>query len=220
VKRAVPRALAFGLVAIGVLTALPARAEEEAPLSAGAYIRSVGKLKVGDPVPSFRAKDIYGKEVCLEDLIRSGRKPVLAFWSMFCLACVQKFNAMVTVQGRLADRGIAVISVNTDGEYRKGEQTVRDFIADFEKRNGVKTNFPVLYDERNWLPQALNIEFLPTIVTVGPQGRVAGIYQQFQEKAEADIIAGIENLALDLLRLYPTAAPAEGSGAVPCPTGK
>ena len=219
-KGAVPRALALGFVALAVLPVLPARAEETAPPSAGAYIRPVGTLKVGDIVPPFRAEDIYGKEVCLEDLIRSGRKPVLAFWSMYCLACIQKFNAMVTVQARFADRGIAVISVNTDGEYRKGEQTVRDFIADFEKRNGVKTNFPVLYDERNWLPQTLNIEFLPTIVTVDPRGRVAGIYQQFREKAEADIIAGIEKLALDLLQLYPAAAPAAGSGAVPCPSGK
>ena len=216
-REAVVLALALGLAA---LCAHPARGAEAVSPSAGAYILPVGKLKVGDPVPSFRAKDIYGAEVCLEDLLRSGRKPVLAFWSMYCLACIQKFNAMVTVQGRYADRGIAVISINTDGEYRKGEQTVRDFIAGFEKDHTVKTNFPVLYDERNWLPQTLNIEFLPTIVTVDPQGRVAGIYQQFRETSEADIIAGIEKLALDLLRLYPAAAPAAGSGTAPCPDGK
>jgi alkyl hydroperoxide reductase subunit AhpC len=200
-----------------ILPVLPARAEEAVPLSSGAYIRAVGVLKVGDTVPAFRAKDIYGAEVCLQDLITSGRKPLLAFWSRYCLACIMKFNAMVTVQSRFADRGIAVISVNTDGEYQHGEQTIRDFIAEYEKEHAIKINFPVLYDERNWLPQALTIEFLPTIIAVDPQMRVAGIYQEFGEAGEARIIAGIESLARDLLALYPAGSPVAAPGGSSCP---
>lgn len=216
------RGAAVAAVAICTLltAAGPVRAEDAVPLSAGAYIRSIGKLKVGDHVPVFRAKDIYGVEICLEDLIKAGRKPVLAFWSMYCQACIQKFKAMVTVQNRFADRGIAVISVNTDGEYLKGEQTVRDFIAANEKENGFKVNFPVLYDERNWLPQALNIEFLPTIIAVDPQGRVAGFYQKFSEGSEAAIISGIEEMALDLLALSPPATPGAAPAAAADPDSK
>lgn len=190
----------------------PARAENPEPLSAGAYIIPVGKIKAGDRVPEFRAKDIYGVEVSLGEMIKAGRKPLLAFWSMYCQACIEKFKAMVAVQARFADRGIAVISVNTDGEYQKGEQTIRDFIAELESKNGFKVNFPVLYDERNWLPAAMNIEFLPTIVTVDPRERVGGFYQKFSEASEAEILAGVEILARELLALYPDAAPIAAPG--------
>jgi alkyl hydroperoxide reductase subunit AhpC len=203
-----------------LLPGLSAQAGEQAPHSAGAYIRAVGQLKVGDAVPAFRAKDIYGAEVCLQDLLASGRKPLLAFWSVYCKACVDKFNAMVTVQSRFADRGIAMISVNTDGEYQKPEQEIRDFIADYEKKNAVKINFPVLYDERNWLPQNLKVEFLPTIISVDPRGRVAGFYQKFDEANEAEIVAGIEGLARELLALYPAGVPAAAPGVAPCPENK
>jgi peroxiredoxin len=203
-----------------LLPGLPARAAEQAPHSAGAYIRAIGQIRVGDPVPAFRAKDIYGAEVCLQDLLASGRKPLLAFWSVFCKACVEKFNALVSVQSRYADRGIAVISVNTDGEYQKSEQAIRDFVADYEKQNAIKINFPVLYDERNWLPQALMIEFLPTIISVDPRGRIAGFYQKFDEANEAEIVAGIEGLAKELLALYPPGAPAAATGTAPCPDKK
>lgn len=190
-----------------------ARASDQAPLSAGAYILSAGKLKAGDRVPAFRAKDIYGVDVSFEDLIASGRKPLLAFWSMYCQACTEKFKAMVTVQARFADRGIAVISINTDGEYRRGAQEIRDFIARYEREHGFKVNFPVLYDERNWLPAAMGIEFLPTIVTVDPQHRVAGFYQKFGETTEEAILSGIESLARELLAIPPGKDPAPAGGA-------
>jgi peroxiredoxin len=216
-RRAIVAALVLCTV---VLPAVAARAEEAVPHSAGAYIRPIGQIKIGDPIPPFRAKDIYGAEVCLQDLLASGRKPLLAFWSIFCQACVEKFNALVSVQSRFADRGIAVISVNTDGEYQKGEQAIREFIADYEKTHALKINFPVLYDERNWLPQALKIEFLPTIISVDPRGRVAGFYQKFDEANEAEIIAGIEGLAKELLALSPPGAPAAAPGIAPCPADK
>lgn len=193
----------------------PAYAGKPEPLSAGAYILSVGKLKVGDRVPEFRAKDIYGVDVCLGDLITSGRKPVLAFWSMYCQACIEKFKAMVAMQTKFADRGLAVISVNTDGEYQKGEATIRDFIADYERKAGFKVNFPVLYDERNWLPAAMNIEFLPTLVTIDPQGRVAGFYQRFGEANETAILAGVEAMVRELLALYPAGLPVLPAAAPP-----
>ena len=75
----------------------------------------------------------------------------------------------------------------------------------------------MLYDERNWLAQALRIEFLPTIISVDPRGRVAGFYQKFDEKGEAEIVAGIEGLVRELLTLYPPGAPVPNTEIAPCP---
>jgi peroxiredoxin len=194
-----------------------AAAAADGPPSAGAYILSTGRLRAGAPVPGFHARDIYGTVVCLEDLMRSGRKPLIAFWSVYCKACVQKFNAMIAVQKKYGQQGVTVISVNTDGEYKRGEQEIREFIADYERRHSVTINFPVLYDERNWLPQAMNIEFLPTIVTLDPQSRVLEFYQKFSEVDDEDILRGIAGLAERMLAAYPAAGPPAEPAPSSCP---
>ena len=112
-------------------------------------------------------------------------KILLVFWSIYCQSCIEKLRALVAVQERYGPEGVKIISVNTDGEYGHGADAVRRFIAEFEAKNKLALNFPVLYDEKNPLPQALQIEFLPTIVSVDPDGRVLNIYQKFDESSDA-----------------------------------
>jgi cytochrome c biogenesis protein CcmG, thiol:disulfide interchange protein DsbE len=181
--------------------AVPCRAADAGAPSAGAYILSTGKMRRGDLVPRFQAVDIYGAEIDLEGLLRSGKRPLLAFWSMYCKSCVEKFDSMILLQSRYASQGLAVVSINTDGEYRRGPKVVRDFIADYERRSGRKVNFPILYDERNWVAQAMSIEFLPTIVTVDEVGRIGSFYQSFGEHSEGEILAGLEGIVRQALRL-------------------
>jgi alkyl hydroperoxide reductase subunit AhpC len=184
--------------------------------SAGSYILPAGQLRRGDLVPRFQAVDIYGVDVDLAGLLKAGKHPLLAFWSMYCKSCVDKFDAMTTLQSRYASQGLVVISVNTDGEYRRGPQVVRDFIADYERRRGVRINFPILYDERNWVAQSMNVEVLPTIVTVDEVGRVGGFYQSFGQNRETEILAGLEELVRKSLHLAaargePDAPPVPGA---------
>jgi len=192
--------------------ATPCRGADAPAPSAGSYILPSGQLRRGDLIPRFQAVDVYGVEVDLEGLLRAGKHPLLAFWSMYCKSCVDKFDAMTTLQSRYASQGLVVISINTDGEYRRGPQMVRDFIADYERRRGVRINFPVLYDERNWVAQAMNVEVLPTIVTVDEVGRVKNFYQSFGQHRESEILAGLEDLVRQSLHL-----PAAGAAVVAAP---
>lgn len=205
------------LAALSAVLPAAAAAISDGTLSAGAYIASTGQLRTGASVPNFHARDIYGTVLCLEELMRSGRKPLIAFWSIYCEACVQKFNAMIAVQKKYGDQGVTVISVNTDGEYKRGEQEIREFIAAYEREHDVKVNFPVLYDERNWLPQALGIEFLPTILTVDPKSRVLESYQKFTEIDDAEINRGISGLAERMLAAYAAAGPVTLPATSTCP---
>jgi len=198
------------LVLLLLLGAAPPCRGADAPApapSAGSYILPAGQLRRGDLVPRFQAVDIYGVEVDLEKLLRAGKHPLLAFWSMYCKSCIDKFDAMTTLQSRYASQDLVVISINTDGEYRRGPQMVRGFIADYERRRGVKVNFPILYDERNWVAQAMNVEVLPTIVTVDEAGRVGNFYQSFGKtsrpgvSAEQEVLAGLEDLVRQQLHL-------------------
>lgn len=193
---AVRRGIILSVPFLVFLVAAGARADSS---NLGAYIRPVGGIKIGDPVPDFHAKGIFGEDLDLGTLVKYEKKIVLAFWSMYCSACIEKFNSMIAIQKKYEYSGLLVISVNTDGEYRKGEQTIRDFIGEYEKKQGVKVNFPVLYDETNWLALAMNIDFLPTIITVDDEGKVHRIYRRFGESTEEEILAGIEEIVQDLL---------------------
>jgi thiol-disulfide isomerase/thioredoxin len=168
-------------------------------LEVGAYIIPVGGVKVGDLVPVFHAKGIHGEDLDLSALLQSDKRIVLAFWSMYCSACLEKFSSMIAIQEKYKGAGLEVISINTDGEYRKNEQTIRDFISNYEEKQGAKVNFPVLYDESNWLALAMNVNFLPTIITVDGRGKVHNIYRRFGEESESEIFEGIEKIVQELL---------------------
>jgi alkyl hydroperoxide reductase subunit AhpC len=182
-----------------LLTFLLPSAALSGSLEVGAYIIPVGGIKVGDAVPVFHAKGIFGEDLDLSTLLKSDKRIVLAFWSMYCAACLEKFSSMITIQEKYRGEGLEVISINTDGEYRKSEQAIRDFISSYEEKQGAKVNFPILYDESNWLALAMNVNFLPTIVTVDKQGKVHNIYRRFGEENESEILQGIESIVQELL---------------------
>jgi alkyl hydroperoxide reductase subunit AhpC len=167
-----------------------------------------GGLLIGAPIPPIRARGIMGRNIDLRGMLAQRSKLLLVFWSMYCKSCVEKFRALVAIQERYGPEGVKIISVNTDGEYGHGPDAVRRFLAEFEQKNQLKVNFPVLYDEKNPLPQALQIEFLPTIVSVDPDGRVLNIYQRFDETSDATIYAGIEGIVRQMLERFAARAPA------------
>jgi alkyl hydroperoxide reductase subunit AhpC len=167
------------------------------------YVMDPGQLQIGVRIPAFKARGLFGKEVDFQALVQSGRPVVLAFWSKYCKACVEKFSALVAVQTKYEPQGLQVISVNTDGEYREGEARIRELLGAIEAQRKIKINFPVIYDEHNWIPHALGINFLPTIITVDSQGRVLDIYQKFDEAGEAEILAGIEEIVKKAMATVP-----------------
>jgi alkyl hydroperoxide reductase subunit AhpC len=189
--------------------AVPAKAEtDNVTFYSGVYVMDPSQIRIGMRVPGFKARGIFGKEVDFEALVQSGRPVILAFWSRYCKACVEKFSALVALQTKYEPQGLQVISVNTDGEYRAGESTIREFMGSIESQRKIKINFPVIYDESNWIPHALGINFLPTIIAVDSQGRVLDFYQKFDEAGEDEIMAGIEALVQKAVATAARNAPA------------
>ena len=198
------------VLGLSLLTvAVPARAEtDDVTHYSAVYVMDPSQIQIGARVPPFKARGILGKGVDFEALVQSGRPVILAFWSKYCKACVEKFSALVALQTKYEPQGLQVISVNTDGEYREGEATIREFLGVIEAQRKIKINFPVIYDDKNWIPHALGINFLPTIIAVDSQGRVLDFYQKFDEAGEAEILAGIEALVQKAVATTTRSAPA------------
>jgi len=198
--------LVAALCASLVPVAVPARAEtDKVTRYSTVYVMDPSQIKIGARVPAFSAKGVLGQGVDFEALVQSGRPVILAFWSKYCKACVEKFSALVALQTKYEPQGLQVISVNTDGEYREGEAKIREFLGALEAQRKLTINFPVIYDDRNWIAHAVGINFLPTIIAVDPQGRVLDFYQKFDEASEAEIQAGIEALVRKAVAAAPAA---------------
>lgn len=154
------------------------------------YIASEDTLEKAVKIPSFDFLDLGGDTVSSTEIL--GDKAILiAFWSMYCRACVEKFGALVEIRRQYSPETIEIISVNTDGEYRLPDEAIRDFIKGLETRENFKLNFPVVYDRENTLAKQLGIIFLPAIIAVDTEGNIIGTYRRFSEDSDEEIIRGI-----------------------------
>jgi thiol-disulfide isomerase/thioredoxin len=214
VRRAATLVTVFGVSLLTPALHEHAKAADATDYS-GVYVMDPDQIRIGARVPAFKARGVSGKEVDFEALVQGGRPVILAFWSRYCKSCVEKFSALVALQAKYAPQGLQVISVNTDGEYRVGEPAIKDFLGTIESRHKIAINFPVIYDDNNWIPHALGIKFLPTIIAVDAQGRVLDFYHRFDEADEAEIQAGIEAIVVKAVATAPRTAPATPAPANP-----
>lgn len=157
------------------------------------YSPGSDRLAIAQQIPDFDLVDTEGRQLRSADILGQ-RHILMAFWSMYCRACVEKFGALVKIREKYPRSSLEIISVNTDGEYNLEEKAIREYIKGLEKREGFVVNFPVVYDKPNALATGLGIIFLPAIITADPEGRITGIYRRFTESSDEEIITGIEGI--------------------------
>ncbi len=179
-----------GVVAAITLVACLAASPAKGSLD---YLQKDDKLAEAALVPSLQLQGIDGRTVTRADLI-GGKVVLMAFWSVYCKACVEKFGALVKIRAKYPPDKLEVVSVNTDGEYALSRQVIADFVAGLERREAIRVNFPVYVDGGDKLAAALGISFLPAIITVDREGKVIGIYRRISEDSEEEIIRGIETI--------------------------
>ncbi len=68
----------------------------------------------------------------------------MAFWSVYCKACVEKFGALVKIRAKYPSDKLEIVSVNTDGEYDLSRQVISDFVAGLERREADQGQLPHL----------------------------------------------------------------------------
>jgi thiol-disulfide isomerase/thioredoxin/RNAse (barnase) inhibitor barstar len=129
---------------------------------------------------------------------------VVAFWSIYCQPCVAEISSLLKFQERYPGK-VKVVGVNTDGELPPAR--VRTFIERYEQFEDRKITYPIVFDEKNAITRQVGVGFLPTVMAVGTDGKVLGVFVGFEEKDEEDILAGIEALIPGLAKAE--AAPPE-----------
>lgn len=118
--------------------------------------------EAGELAPALRAPWTEGEEP-FDLASRRGHVTVVAFWATWCPACRSEGPALARLHERIAPEGDAVIGVSLD-------EAPLEAIASAARRFGM--TYPIAKSTAGDSAR-FRIELLPTVVVVGPDGRVA-----------------------------------------------
>lgn len=119
--------------------------------------------ELGTSSPRFKTRTTTGQVVASDSL--RGRTVVFEFWATWCPACVSSLPALNAFERLVKnDERIEVYSVHVPkGAFAPAVEAFMD------KR---QYGFPVILDRDAQLSRAFQIESIPTLIVIDPDGRV------------------------------------------------
>jgi len=111
--------------------------------------------------PSFRLVDTHGHTVTSDSL--RGRIVVLNFWAFWCDTWKAELPHLKQLVKHEDDSGFTTVAVSVDGTR----------YPEFAKLTGDDLPFPVCLDIGSKVTRAYDVEHVPTVVIIDPQGRIA-----------------------------------------------
>ncbi len=139
-------------------------------------------VKVSEPAADFTLKSTAGKNIRL--LEQRGDIIVLNFWASWCGPCRKEMPILQNLHNKYKDLGVQVWGVNVEQENKAG----RNFIADLD------IDFPIFFDASNKVPEAYQIEAMPTTVIIGKRGKVRHVFLGYKKGYEQKYSKAIKAL--------------------------
>jgi peroxiredoxin len=150
--------------------------------------------------PNFRATDMNGKRVSLEELLGEG--PILVnFWATWCKPCIQEMPYVQRLHDEYGEKGLTVLATTIDSP--RSQSRVRPFIQ------GRQFTFRVLMDaEQDVFRKLQGKGTIPYSVILDAEGHFRYRHTGYRPGDEKEL----EKIVLEL---FDEAAPAkESSGEV------
>jgi thiol-disulfide isomerase/thioredoxin len=137
-------------------------------------------VKLGESLPSKLGFDTEGELLAAKS--RLGKYVVIHFWSPECTRCLQKLSLLNTLAKRHSAEQLEVIAISSI----ENEQLFRKFV----KRLG---DIPITFanDDSRRVARKLDVDELPTIVLVNPDGKVEQAFYGDLIQDSKSVIAGI-----------------------------
>lgn len=137
-------------------------------------------------LPRIAFQDENNQTVDLADF--KGKVMVLNLWATWCAPCVTEMPDLNTLQKRLKDKDIEIVTVSMDGSIEKAR--------DFYKKTGIGA-LPLYWDSTRSLGFDLDFNGLPATVIINPDGlevaRVSGPLDWLDKDIEAFLLSIVEN---------------------------
>lgn len=123
----------------------------------------------GERAPDFVLPVHHGGEpgsrVRLSDL--SGKAVILDFWASWCGPCLQQIPILAEYARSAAGQSIRILGVNTGDTPDAADSAMA----------ALEPPYPSVTDAGGRVAAAFAVDGLPTLVLVGPEGRVRGVSQ-------------------------------------------
>lgn len=136
-------------------------------------------------LPEITFQDAQGQQVRLLDF--KGKTVVLNLWATWCAPCVTEMPDLNTLQKRLKDKNIEVITVSMDRSIEVAGQ--------FYKKTGIDA-LPLYWDSTRSLGFDLGFNGLPATVIINPDGheiaRVSGPLAWLDQEIETFLLTVAE----------------------------
>jgi peroxiredoxin len=134
--------------------------------------------------PSFRLKDLNGKEVKLED--HRGKIVFLNFWATWCPPCRDEMPSMEKLYTEFKDRDFTILAV----DLQEGTRKVRAFKEKF------KLNFPILLDSDGRVGSRYVVRSIPTTYLIDREGYIIGAAWGARDWASKEAFELIDHLLI------------------------
>ncbi len=144
----------------------------------------------GTPAPSFILKDIHDVDLDLSEYL--GKIPiVLSFWSIYCDSCVDEMISLQKLEEKYKGKDLLILAINED--IRVSSERIRRFLDRLERFRG-KISYPLLFDQDSEVFTLYKGTYLPTLILIDGDGRIASYHRGFTPEKEPTLLASIESL--------------------------
>jgi peroxiredoxin len=130
-------------------------------------VGSAWALSKSDSAPDFTLKSNSGDNVKLSEL--RGQVVMINFWASWCGPCRQEMPLLDEIHQRYSGLGFTVLGVNVEEDQAAARELLED----------VPVTFPILFDSRNEVSEAYDVDAMPSTVVVDRDGVVRYIHKGY-----------------------------------------
>jgi thiol-disulfide isomerase/thioredoxin len=131
-------------------------------------------LRIGDNFPQIQAVDLDGNAVTFDKSLLGHRYTLVVFWSTWCGFCMQELPHEVELAKQYERAGLRVIGVNADETTAIAKVAVKEHAVPW---------LNLFEGPKKSISNALRIKQWPTLILLGPDGKVVCATQQLRANA-------------------------------------
>jgi peroxiredoxin len=117
-------------------------------------------IRIGGKIPNFTLPTADGKSISPQDF--KGRYLLVDFWASWCGPCRNEVPNVAKAYAKYKSKGFEVLGISTDTDPEKWKSAIKQLNMTWTSVRDVKGEASHIF----------NIEFIPTVYLVGPDGTI------------------------------------------------
>jgi len=146
--------------------------------SIAAWAGEIRRPEIGDTPPPLLGKDSKGNPIDLAQY--RGKVVIVTFWASWCGPCRKELPVLAHFQRVVGRDALEVIAINF-------QESKADFNAVI-RRNRREVDLTYVFDGKGSLSHQYQVNAVPNMFIIDPQGRVAHVHVGYSESALPKIV--------------------------------